>query len=407
MSELISLREKLNEFDKDSLKFFAAELDIKGTSKLKKVDLIEKIADSFLSTEVLFDRLALLDDREMKLLEEGSIKQIEINDNDYETHETACRLNEMEFAVFRINGEFSTLSDVWDIYQKNIAGDGFESYRKKASWVRKCIHWADRLCGVVPKDVFLKIVNTRKSLRMTEDELIEIYNRIPVIFKDLLLLDGSFVSTILVGNKDYFEGLLEDQADKPYYVPTEKEIEELFASDSLLSKKSYQNLFKYLVNDMKFGRQKAKELLQDLWDKIVEEDDMQGTIEWFLNNFSLQNEKDANNLMGQFREVVNNTNRLQNRGFTPSALPKLGYTRGQMPTIVPGSSRAAEALADAEPQLSQMGFKLDLDGNSKEIPAYEKSASMNGTLVRTTRKVYPNDPCPCGSGKKFKKCCGR
>lgn len=22
-------------------------------------------------------------------------------------------------------------------------------------------------------------------------------------------------------------------------------------------------------------------------------------------------------------------------------------------------------------------------------------------------KVYPNEPCPCGSGKKFKKCCGK
>ncbi|WP_256380493.1 SEC-C metal-binding domain-containing protein [Pseudobutyrivibrio sp. MD2005] len=20
--------------------------------------------------------------------------------------------------------------------------------------------------------------------------------------------------------------------------------------------------------------------------------------------------------------------------------------------------------------------------------------------------MYPNDPCPCGSGKKYKKCCG-
>ena len=23
------------------------------------------------------------------------------------------------------------------------------------------------------------------------------------------------------------------------------------------------------------------------------------------------------------------------------------------------------------------------------------------------RKIYPNDPCPCGSGKKYKKCCGK
>lgn len=27
--------------------------------------------------------------------------------------------------------------------------------------------------------------------------------------------------------------------------------------------------------------------------------------------------------------------------------------------------------------------------------------------VRKEPKVYPNDPCPCGSGKKYKKCCGK
>jgi preprotein translocase subunit SecA len=29
------------------------------------------------------------------------------------------------------------------------------------------------------------------------------------------------------------------------------------------------------------------------------------------------------------------------------------------------------------------------------------------TVIRATPKVGRNDPCPCGSGKKFKKCCGR
>ncbi|MDW2800904.1 SEC-C metal-binding domain-containing protein [Clostridium boliviensis] len=28
-------------------------------------------------------------------------------------------------------------------------------------------------------------------------------------------------------------------------------------------------------------------------------------------------------------------------------------------------------------------------------------------MTKITRKVYPNDLCPCGSGKKFKKCCGK
>jgi preprotein translocase subunit SecA len=27
-------------------------------------------------------------------------------------------------------------------------------------------------------------------------------------------------------------------------------------------------------------------------------------------------------------------------------------------------------------------------------------------FVRQERKVSPNEPCPCGSGKKHKKCCG-
>ncbi|MCR4650128.1 MAG: preprotein translocase subunit SecA [Lachnospiraceae bacterium] len=28
-------------------------------------------------------------------------------------------------------------------------------------------------------------------------------------------------------------------------------------------------------------------------------------------------------------------------------------------------------------------------------------------VKRATAKIYPNDPCPCGSGKKYKNCCGR
>ena len=28
-------------------------------------------------------------------------------------------------------------------------------------------------------------------------------------------------------------------------------------------------------------------------------------------------------------------------------------------------------------------------------------------IQREENKIYPNDPCPCGSGKKYKQCCGR
>lgn len=38
--------------------------------------------------------------------------------------------------------------------------------------------------------------------------------------------------------------------------------------------------------------------------------------------------------------------------------------------------------------------------------ALYKEQKSSTTVVKGD-KVYPNDPCPCGSGKKYKKCCGR
>ena len=35
-----------------------------------------------------------------------------------------------------------------------------------------------------------------------------------------------------------------------------------------------------------------------------------------------------------------------------------------------------------------------------------KEQKRSTTVVNET-KLYPNDPCPCGSGKKYKKCCGK
>ena len=35
-----------------------------------------------------------------------------------------------------------------------------------------------------------------------------------------------------------------------------------------------------------------------------------------------------------------------------------------------------------------------------------KEQKSSTTIVKEA-KIYPNDPCPCGSGKKYKKCCGK
>lgn len=38
--------------------------------------------------------------------------------------------------------------------------------------------------------------------------------------------------------------------------------------------------------------------------------------------------------------------------------------------------------------------------------ALYKEQKSSTTIVKEN-KIYPNDPCPCGSGKKYKKCCGK
>jgi len=46
-------------------------------------------------------------------------------------------------------------------------------------------------------------------------------------------------------------------------------------------------------------------------------------------------------------------------------------------------------------------LQADMEG-SLPLPAYRKPTS---SIMRTGIKVGRNAPCPCGSGKKFKKCC--
>ncbi len=64
-----------------------------------------------------------------------------------------------------------------------------------------------------------------------------------------------------------------------------------------------------------------------------------------------------------------------------------------------GLDRASERLEDLFPNL---GAQPGIDS----LPATRSNVVASGfTARRATPKVGRNDPCPCGSGKKYKKCC--
>ena len=51
--------------------------------------------------------------------------------------------------------------------------------------------------------------------------------------------------------------------------------------------------------------------------------------------------------------------------------------------------------------------KIEREQVAKVTGTNKDDTSVRKPVQRKEIKVYPNDPCPCGSGKKYKQCCGR
>ena len=58
-------------------------------------------------------------------------------------------------------------------------------------------------------------------------------------------------------------------------------------------------------------------------------------------------------------------------------------------------------------------FHIRVEQKVEREPAAKVTGTNKDTSLakapkkRDVQKIYPNDPCPCGSGKKYKQCCGR
>lgn len=82
--------------------------------------------------------------------------------------------------------------------------------------------------------------------------------------------------------------------------------------------------------------------------------------------------------------------------------------------------KAGVDFRDKEDLFRELGDEYNTLGNKKRADYFyrledaEKSSKKSvysgrrpGVLQEKSKKIYPNDLCPCGSGKKYKKCCGK
>ncbi len=112
-----------------------------------------------------------------------------------------------------------------------------------------------------------------------------------------------------------------------------------------------------------------------------------------LQDFSFSSYKQVEELMPILTEYVNDVPFWKFKGWSSeeiaAKMPKPKF--GQMPHISIGPNMRAMGIESFE-QVMEMAR------NGEELPTHPFQASA---------KVGRNDPCPCGSGKKYKHCCGR
>ncbi len=399
----ITLAEKMREYDNVSLRGFGADLGLRKLSKLNKSQLVEQIVEKLLDQETMFYRCAILSDQEIATFEKGMNGGYEYSDDEADH---VGLLNEMDLAIVS-RGQMIIPMDVVEAWKK-VNDEKFGEYRRKASWIWKCLFWVETMYAIAPDDVVCEVINSKKGFRITVEELREYYLHFPDDQLWTYNIQDMYISQIYIDNQEALYNLRVQQSNKEFYIPTANEVNELFDTGALLSDKAYQDMLAFLKKEMKMDALEARYLLEDLWDKLASGADPHDTMQDFWNEFEFKNDKQVEKIVPLYMALTNNTRMLVNRGHKPTELlAKEKFGPENMPTITAGSSMAAEMLQQIAPEIQQMGFGLDLESNAGKVMTTQFPNGLNGQPIVAEKKVYPNDPCPCGSGKKYKKCCAR
>ena len=164
-------------------------------------------------------------------------------------------------------------------------------------------------------------------------------------------------------------------------------------------------------------------LLQD-WQKIAyNEKADKGQLQRFWNNYFLLEKGIYEKLLTNPDEKVEGTVKELAEKYQISIMEMTGFLDGindslveanpieEMEEDTPVSLKFDKALlyknmvgAEADWLYGLPQWEKIFDEETRKALYKEQKSS---TTIVKEQKIYPNDPCPCGSGKKYKKCCGR
>ena len=414
------LREHLEEYTREQLLDQARNFELSKCSRLRKAALIDRIFECFCTEKMLRSRLTCLTKEQMALFRKACHTPQDISMNEIVDGIQLCRywIGYFEEPTDR----FCVFEEVAEVFSK-IDDEAFRTEQYKKGWMMKCVQFFANYYGIAPVEIIYELYKLR--VKDTIDEMIHMLWGMPIdivescIFPmdSLGLQDwtkddpiysskGLFIH-IPILEKEEFSYLLGQQMDKKFYIPSAQQIEEICRNGYEASSLAYKKLETFFIKKMDMPYEHAVSWCLQVWANSYEGEAPADVINKMSEeDIVFKSEKQMNEFLGLLMDAHNNTRMKENRGHKPNELARKEFAGG-MPTIVPGSSQAAAMLRDAAPYLGEMGLSVDFEGNADTITTAMYPNGLGGNAVRVEKKIYPNDPCPCGSGKKYKKCCGR
>ena len=402
-----SIKEFLLEETKETLQEMAKDLHLTRYKSLDKNSLAEKISDEILKTEVMAKRMLLLSDAEIREFEKAVAKE-----NGYypdrKEMENLEKLYNLTYVMLYSDDYAEVPREAAEIY-RTINTPAYQEERRGTYWLYHCLMMVDLLYVCAPAAIVCRMMKKCLGRKVERVELESLWANIPDELNPCILLDDKVIVKEALKDNVYLR-IEASQGDKKFYIPSSDEIVEYTENGYPVSDPYYSRLKTFFIEELDMDLDKSEEYMPAIWNRVSMGNSLADIMEMLGGQgIVFPSEKAMRKFVSLMTDVNNHTRMLSNRGWTPNEMLRQmpAAPDGRKPAIVPMSSEAARLLGEAADELKERGFDVDLDYNADEITTMSMPDGISGRTVVGKKKIYPNDPCPCGSGKKYKKCCGR
>lgn len=232
--------------------------------------------------------------------------------------------------------------------------------------------------------------------------------------KPTTLLNREIIDVSLIkDNLDLYIETKINQQGKPYYIPTRKQLLEY--DDPFYCEKTPEKtaLCRFLKERFHLGETEESavflELLYGVRSVSVSVNDVFNR----LNDMGLSFEKDSDiQAFASLYQKFHNTTRMPcNRGYTPDELMAMRPPENRVPQSITLGPNIRKAIADGDvdaDELRKQILTMEMPNEGLRFSLLKELAEIKPVSApEKKKKVGRNDPGPCGSGKKYKRCCGK